>query len=95
MMNPSETNPAAVVLQAALFMAVSIFGLSVMIGGVVGSGRVMRGLGNLIVPIFSVVFRGLVILTLLGIAYVLVKQHTGHVAQFFKALSTGSTRQSP
>jgi hypothetical protein len=94
-MNPSETNTAWVLVQTALFMTVGIIGLSIMFGGSVGPGRLMRGMGDLFVSLLAIVFRGLVILALIGIAYVLFMQHSGQLADFLKTLSIGTTQHSP
>jgi hypothetical protein len=95
LMNPSEANLCGVALQAVLFLVVWLCGLSIVIAGAAGPRRLMRGVGRLAIPFFAVVFRGIVILTLLGIVYLLLVRHRGEISEFFKSLPAATTRHAP
>lgn len=71
--NTPDNNLAAC-LHMLLVLGVMLIGFVVMLGGVPAIGWLISAIGRLLAPLGATILRGLVILAILGVIFVLVSQ---------------------
>jgi len=78
-----------------LHLAIIVLGFTVMFGGLAGAGRLIRGIGNAVAPLLTVVLRGLVVLLVVVAVYLALRPHAIKLAEYLGLNSVQSQRRSP